>query len=537
MYQPKKNHAFILLAFLSVCFVNFIGCKKTNNFATKLPMAPVLQKEEKPKLNWELYPNHPAKKIYEDLALETDDAFQVFLFFLLSKDLSMPDQDSFFQILNVDRKNENWEQKIKEKVEVLQQAVKTRKFLIRRKKVPFLFATSEKLAKLVLGSVPFNDFSDSGQEVFEKIPTKNLQKSTIVGYLNFVNIANAISNNKSFIKQLHDCPPGKNNQESLGAKEMVLGSATETMNIYYIYTPLSAITTEVAKDGYSYQEKQIKANCHYIFIVSSNGMVFKIFDENLSEQIALPKKLETATEGNSKDSIAVNDPVLIEGIDRTSAQANIWLKTIEEPSLEIERLQSKNSIQNFECYDFSNVLTPKFDFIGFIEPSFQKLQMVIEEVKKSNAPNIYNVKGFSKVRKNKCSFTGAIKIKDIREYTQPHYGCDLEFLTKFDVKTRGVLFAEYFFEENQQQKASGFFKGILTSYWYLTNKNEIKYDNILSHEDRYCNNQYIGTWQSNKTNKVKISNWGELRIPLSGDLDIGVGEFHPNPKYSASGWQ
>jgi Fe-S cluster biosynthesis and repair protein YggX len=182
MYQPKKNHAFILLAFLSVCFVNFIGCKKTNNFATKLPMAPVLQKEEKPKLNWELYPNHPAKKIYEDLALETDDAFQVFLFFLLSKDLSMPDQDSFFQILNVDRKNENWEQKIKEKVEVLQQAVKTRKFLIRRKKVPFLFATSEKLAKLVLGSVPFNDFSDSGQEVFEKIPTKNLQKSTIVGY-------------------------------------------------------------------------------------------------------------------------------------------------------------------------------------------------------------------------------------------------------------------------------------------------------------------------------------------------------------------
>jgi hypothetical protein len=331
--------------------------------------------------------------------------------------------------------------------------------------------------------------------------------------------------------------PSRNDQESLGVKEMVLASEAETMNVYYIYTPLSVTTIDVAKGGYDYQEKLIKANCHYIFFVASNGLVLKIFDENLSEQIALPKKLEIATEGNRKDALGVNDIVLIEGIDRNSAQAKAWLKKFEEPSIEIERLQPKNSIQNFECYDFSNILTSKFDFIGFIEPSFQKLQIVIEEVKKSNVPNIYNVKGYSKVRKNKCSFTGVIKIKDIREYTKPHYGCDLELLKKFDVKTRGVLFGEYFFEENKQQKASGFFKGILTSYWYLTNKNEMKYDDILIHEDSYGNNQYVGTWQSNKTNKIKISNWGELRIPLSGDLDIGAGEFHPNPKYSGSGWQ
>ena len=30
--------------------------------------------------------------------------------------------------------------------------------------------------------------------------------------------------------------------------------------------------------------------------------------------------------------------------------------------------------------------------------------------------------------------------------------------------------------------------------------------------------------------------WGHYRIPNSGDLDIGVGEFSPNPKYLSNGW-
>jgi hypothetical protein len=36
--------------------------------------------------------------------------------------------------------------------------------------------------------------------------------------------------------------------------------------------------------------------------------------------------------------------------------------------------------------------------------------------------------------------------------------------------------------------------------------------------------------------KLKICNWGEFRIPFSGDLDIGAGEFSPNPKYFSKGW-
>jgi hypothetical protein len=34
-----------------------------------------------------------------------------------------------------------------------------------------------------------------------------------------------------------------------------------------------------------------------------------------------------------------------------------------------------------------------------------------------------------------------------------------------------------------------------------------------------------------------MCNWGEFRIPYSDDLDIGVGEFLPNPPYLNYGWE
>jgi hypothetical protein len=43
-------------------------------------------------------------------------------------------------------------------------------------------------------------------------------------------------------------------------------------------------------------------------------------------------------------------------------------------------------------------------------------------------------------------------------------------------------------------------------------------------------------WTANGASRVKVANWGEFRIPDSGDLDIGAGEFGPNPKYLKQGW-
>ena len=54
--------------------------------------------------------------------------------------------------------------------------------------------------------------------------------------------------------------------------------------------------------------------------------------------------------------------------------------------------------------------------------------------------------------------------------------------------------------------------------------------------DGFYNNQFVGTWTSYKTNSSKKCHWGDFRIPESGDLDSGDGEFIVNEKYAKNGW-
>ena len=90
---------------------------------------------------------------------------------------------------------------------------------------------------------------------------------------------------------------------------------------------------------------------------------------------------------------------------------------------------------------------------------------------------------------------------------------------------------------HDSQTGSGVFTGYLLFYWYETNDGKFVYDDIDSHSDSYCNNQYAGTWKSNKTKKSKPCAWGQYRVPNSGDLDIGAGDFSVNPKYAKNGWE
>jgi hypothetical protein len=55
--------------------------------------------------------------------------------------------------------------------------------------------------------------------------------------------------------------------------------------------------------------------------------------------------------------------------------------------------------------------------------------------------------------------------------------------------------------------------------------------------DGYRNNQWQGTWRSYKTGAAKVCNWGDWRIPESGGLDTGAGEFIPADEYLGNGWQ
>lgn len=193
--------------------------------------------------------------------------------------------------------------------------------------------------------------------------------------------------------------------------------------------------------------------------------------------------------------------------------------------------ESKNT--NAET-DFSNILSDKrTPYIGYIGTDYQKLSIDIQKVQRTD-DNQYNVTGTTNVKNNRCNFRGTIDIVENREFNHPSYGVDDSMKGKF--KRRGCSIAKYKLEEDASQEESGVFSGYLLFYWYETNEGKIIYDDIDNYSDSYCNNQYAGTWKSYKTKTSKQCAWGQYRVPNSGDLDIGAGDFAVNPKYSKNGW-
>ncbi|RED93170.1 hypothetical protein [Marinoscillum furvescens] len=214
----------------------------------------------------------------------------------------------------------------------------------------------------------------------------------------------------------------------------------------------------------------------------------------------------------------------------------------------------QNGLNKIKEYDLSNIwtsggttdidetdffTTERPDFRGFIGDNYQRIYIQIDEVVKDHLnPLIYYVRGYSEVKGNRCSFLGKIKIDSaqITERGQIFEGAD--YLVDMNKVThRGTVVCSYQFFENRNQKWTGFFSGQLRTQFYLTTDGQIKYDAIGGFSDSYMNNAYIGAWTSYSSGNSKTCNWGEFRIPESGDLDIGSGDFSPTPKYIENGWE
>jgi hypothetical protein len=218
-------------------------------------------------------------------------------------------------------------------------------------------------------------------------------------------------------------------------------------------------------------------------------------------------------------------------------QTKEWINMLENPKYDIYDLVQKNQRDDFAKYDFSTLLVPRQEFLGYIGSDYCRLKIFFTSVTKdSTDPLIYRIKGISVVKNNKCDFAGNIIVKQIRKYKSMHFGVDDEYKNR-GLVSQGIFIGEYKFEEDVQQNHSGIFQGIMTLNWYLDKFGIIHYDNIQWYSDNYKNNQYIGTWIQYSSTINKVCNWGEYRIPFSGDLDIGAGEFSPNPKYFNEGWE
>jgi len=221
----------------------------------------------------------------------------------------------------------------------------------------------------------------------------------------------------------------------------------------------------------------------------------------------------------------------------SAGQTEEWMRMLEKPQFQTDKLKLGNQISKYLKYDFSTLLIPRRTFLGFIGDNYQRLNIYFTSISKSDSDeSLFLVKGISLVENNKCEFKGTIKVTQIREYETLHFGVDDNF-KKAGIKAQGVLIGTYRFEESKEQKHSGTFEGIAALNWVQDQYDILHYDSILSFSDRYRNNQYVGKWTEYGSDKSMVANWGEFRIPFSGDLDIGAGEFSPNPKYRKYGWR
>lgn len=183
----------------------------------------------------------------------------------------------------------------------------------------------------------------------------------------------------------------------------------------------------------------------------------------------------------------------------------------------------------FIKYDISSLLTQTRNSIvfGFIGDNYQRIRIkLISVIRNKDNPSQYFVYGKSMVKENICEFQGTITITNVFNFKE----------TDIPGIKQGKVVGEYLFNENPAQKHVGQFKGVFSSNWYLDKDGTLKYDDLSDVADGFTNNEFVGTWTSYSGTTIKICNWGDSRIPMSGDLDDGTGEFHPSKKYQENGW-
>jgi hypothetical protein len=189
-------------------------------------------------------------------------------------------------------------------------------------------------------------------------------------------------------------------------------------------------------------------------------------------------------------------------------------------------------------FDFGPLWTRLHDndsVLGYIGDNYQRLRIAILSARKrSGQPDTYDVTGKSMVKNVVRAFSGTIKIT--KALSTPESELDEEYKGE-QVKEAGVVIGEYHFSEDPKQTNTGSFDGDFVTYWIVDRKGKFQYDEVLMGADGYTNNQFAGSWTSYRNKTKKAASWGDSRIPLAGDLDIGAGEFSPDEKYVQNGWQ
>jgi len=201
----------------------------------------------------------------------------------------------------------------------------------------------------------------------------------------------------------------------------------------------------------------------------------------------------------------------------------------------LELIKSQDVSRIFTCETFKYAGDEGFEPIdrypplGFLGNNYHRIRIhFLSVIKNEDDPLEYFVHGKSKYKGNLCDFQGALRITSAEETKE----------LEFPNERVGWIKGEYRFYEDQKQSGTGTFSGEFTSYWWINPDGQIEYNGLLAGmSDGFLNNQFKGTWTSHRTGKSSTCNWGDYRIPDSGELDLGAGEFSPAEKYWGNGWE
>jgi hypothetical protein len=219
---------------------------------------------------------------------------------------------------------------------------------------------------------------------------------------------------------------------------------------------------------------------------------------------------------------------------QTDKDRSEWVASILGESKEATA-EAKNRIAKSNFGPLWTRLHDNDRVLGFIGDNYQRLRIVIlSATKHPSQPDTYNVTGKTMVKDVIRGFTGTMKITKASSTR----GSELEEDYKSEkIKEAGSVVGEYHFLEDAKLTNTGRFDGVFATDWYVDRNRRLQYDEVMAGADGYRNNQFAGTWTSYRTKASKPAHWGDSRIPVSGGLDVGDGEFWVDSQYLPNGWQ
>lgn len=167
------------------------------------------------------------------------------------------------------------------------------------------------------------------------------------------------------------------------------------------------------------------------------------------------------------------------------------------------------------------------EILGFIGDDFQRFQIHFQEITRDSLL-LYRYYGEGKIKVNDYvqDFRSTFTVEDAKIYQN---NGSSPYIHGY-VETEVIIF------QNPDGQDSGVIQGLLTTQFVIDETGIIRYDATEFMADSYSNNQFVGYWTNYRTKEVLKCHWGDFRIPQSGDLDIGAGEFSVNEKYINHGW-